>query len=87
VSSALASALAVLEAAKNPEVRAAFARVSKGTRSLGEKAGIVPEKSPGPGRYILIGIGVVAFAGVAYAAWQTLRADDSLWIEDDPEPT
>ena len=26
--------------------------------------------------------GVVAFAGIAYAAWQTLRADDDLWIED-----
>ena len=24
-------------------------------------------------------------AGVAYAAWQTLRADDSLWVEDEPE--
>jgi hypothetical protein len=25
---------------------------------------------------------VVAVAGVAYAAWQTLRADENLWIED-----
>jgi hypothetical protein len=39
--------------------------------------------SPGPGRYILIGLGVVAVAGIAYAAWQTLRADDDLWIDDE----
>jgi hypothetical protein len=86
VSSALGSALAVLDVAKNPEVRAAIARVTKGTKAIGTKAGIVPEKSAGPGRYILMGIGLVAIAGVAYAAWQTLRADDSLWIEDDPDP-
>ena len=23
-------------------------------------------------------------AGVLYAAWQTLRADDELWVADDP---
>ena len=26
----------------------------------------------------------IAAAGVAYAAWQTLRADDELWVADDP---
>ena len=45
-----------------------------------------PKKSAGPGRYILIGLGVVAAVGVAYAAWQTLRADDDLWIEDLGDP-
>ena len=44
------------------------------------------KKSAGPGRYILIGLGVVATLGVAYAAWQTLRADDDLWIEDLGDP-
>ena len=40
----------------------------------------------GPGRGCLAqdGVGVVAAAGVAYAAWQTLRADDELWVADDP---
>ena len=32
---------------------------------------------------ILIGIGVVTFAAIAYAAYQTLRADDELWIDDE----
>lgn len=80
VSSALGTALAALEVAKSPQVRQALSRVA-GTAS---KA--VPAKSaPGPGRYILIGIGIVAAAGVAYAAWQTLRADDELWVSDEPE--
>jgi hypothetical protein len=77
ISGAVGSALAMLEAAKDPRVREVAKRVSK----AGQRAGIV-EKSTGPGRYILIGLGVVAFAGIAYAAWQTLRADDDLWIED-----
>ena len=84
ISGTIGSALAVLEAAKNPQVRDVVRRVSK----AGQKAGIVtpPKKSAGPGRYILIGLGVVAAAGVAYAAWQTLRADDDLWIEDLGDP-
>jgi hypothetical protein len=46
--------------------------------------GFVPPKStPGPGRYIVLGVGVVALAGIAYAVWQTLRADDDLWITDE----
>jgi len=83
ISGTIGSALAVLEAAKNPQVREVVRRVSK----AGQKAGVVtPPKSSGPGRYILIGLGVVALAGVAYAAWQTLRADDDLWIEDLGDP-
>jgi hypothetical protein len=82
VSSALGTALAALEVAKSPQVRQALGRVS-GTAS---KA-VVPAPSRGPGRYILIGIGLVAAAGIAYAAWQTLRADDELWVSDEPETT
>ena len=79
ISGAVGSALAMLEAAKDPRVRDVVKRVSR----AGQRVGIVdPPKSAGPGRYILIGLGVVAFAGIAYAAWQTLRADDDLWIED-----
>ncbi|HEX7834161.1 MAG TPA: hypothetical protein VF479_01695 [Pseudolysinimonas sp.] len=78
ISGAVGSALAMLEAAKDPRVRDVVRRVSR----AGERAGVVtPPKSTGPGRYILIGLGLVAFAGIAYAAWQTLRADDDLWIE------
>lgn len=85
VSSALGSALAVLEASKNPQVRAALAGVGRGASEFGAKVGFTQPKSSGPGRYILIGLGVVVVAGVAYAAWQTLRADDDLWIDDDAD--
>ena len=53
--------------------------------AVGTKVGIKPAKSSGPGKYILIALGVVAVAGVAYAAWQTLRADDELWVSDDSD--
>ena len=88
ISSALASAIAVLEVAKDPRVREALKRVNSAGTELGKKAGIVPSKpAPGPGRYILIGIGLIAAAGVAYAAWQTLRADDELWVADEDDTT
>jgi hypothetical protein len=84
VSNALGSAMAILEAARNPDVRAAVGRATKAGRAAASKTGLVKAKpSGGPGRYILIGVGVVALAGIAYAAWQTLRADDDLWIDDE----
>lgn len=89
VTSALSSALAVIEASKNPQVREALSRVGKAGAKVGSKVGskVVPSaaKSSGPGRYILIGVGLVAAAGLAYAAWQTLRADDELWVSDEPD--
>lgn len=82
--STLGSALAILEVAKDPHVREALKRVSSGGAKAASKVGIpVKKQSSGPGRYILIGIGLAALAGVAYAAWQTLRADDDLWIDDE----
>lgn len=41
-------------------------------------------KGMGAGGVIAIILGVAAAAGVLYAAWQTLRADDELWVADDP---
>ena len=38
----------------------------------------------GAGGVIAIILGVAAALGVLYAAWQTLRADDELWVADDP---
>jgi hypothetical protein len=80
ISGTIGSALAVLEAARDPRVRAVVRNVSR----AGQRVGVVtpPRSSWGPGKFILLGLGVVAVAGVAYAAYQTLRADDDLWIED-----
>lgn len=84
ISRSLGSALASLEAARDPRVR----EVVRKAAAAGTKSGVVtmPKKRPGPGAFILIGLGVVAVAAVGYAAWQTLRADDELWIEDLGDP-
>jgi hypothetical protein len=37
----------------------------------------------GAGGIVGIAIGTVAAAGIGYAVWQTLRADDDLWVADD----
>jgi len=122
VSTALGSAFAVLDVAKDPHVRDAIKNVKAAGDQIGSKAAEVSakasavgakaskkaakaakagkkagksftkqvvkntplqKKSPGPGRYILIGIIVVGVAAVVYAAWQTLRADDDLWIDEE----
>lgn len=88
VTSALGTALAAIEVAKNKQVRDAISRAARFGHEVGHKVGIVqapPPPKAGPGRYILIGIGVVAAIAVGYAAYQTLRADDDLWIDDEPE--
>ena len=43
---------------------------------------------PGVGGVLGILLGVGLLAGIGYAVWQTLRADDDLWVADeDPEIT
>ncbi|MFT4028537.1 MAG: hypothetical protein QM675_01560 [Protaetiibacter sp.] len=81
LSGAVGSAIAVIEAVRDPRVREI---VRSAARSGGKVVTFAPpqKKAPGPGAFILIGLGVVAVAGVAYAAWQTLRADEDLWIDD-----
>ncbi|MEO6115925.1 MAG: hypothetical protein ABIP33_06025 [Pseudolysinimonas sp.] len=88
LSGTIGSALALLDVAKDPRVREVMKRATSAASSVrGRVPFIEPaKKSAGPGRYILIGLGVVAALGVAYAAWQTLRADDDLWIEDLGDP-
>lgn len=86
VTSAIASLVTVLEVSKDPRVREALSNVRRAGSQIGTKVGVVPAKTqpgPGPGRYVLMSLAVVAAAGIAYAAWQTLRADDELWVSDD----
>jgi hypothetical protein len=90
VSGAVGSALAVLEATRDPRVRDVVRRATSVADRLpsqvqdrvGRFAPIPAKKKAPVGRYIALGIGAIAVAGVLYAAWQTLRADDDLWIED-----
>jgi hypothetical protein len=55
------------------------------TRNLSARFAVQPQKQGiGAGGVIAIILGVAATVGVLYAAWQTLRADDELWVADDP---
>jgi hypothetical protein len=89
VASALGSASAIIDAAKDPKLRATVTRAAKrrgaaAMDALPKRSKLVEKsKSRGPGGYILLGVGIVAALGIAYAAWQTLRADDDLWIDDE----
>ena len=84
VTAALGSAIAVIESVKGP-AKDTVDRASKSARNIGVSAGIIEPPRSSPAKYIVLGVVALAVAGVAYAAWQTLRADDSLWIEDEPE--
>jgi len=57
----------------------------KATKTFQSRAALPePKKKRGAGGVIALVLGVAAAAGVLYAAWQTLRADDELWVADDP---
>jgi hypothetical protein len=45
------------------------------------------KKSMGLGSVVAIVLGAAAAIGVVVAAWQALRADDELWVADDPLST
>jgi hypothetical protein len=59
---------------------------AQATKRLAAKLSVLepPKKGIGAGGVIAIILGVAAAVGVLYAAWQTLRADDELWVADDP---
>ncbi|MEO8908533.1 MAG: hypothetical protein ABI310_10765 [Microbacteriaceae bacterium] len=77
----LGTALSVADVANDARVQAAVRRLSP------RRAPVVVKKSgPGFGTVLAIGVGAVALAGVAYAVWQTFRADDELWVADDDAP-
>ena len=77
IGNAIGTALSVGDMAKDARVRAALKRLHL------EKLAVVEKKGAGVGTYLAIGVAVAAAAGVAYAVWQTFRADDELWIADD----
>lgn len=82
VASGIGSFAAYAQIAKDQRVKDAISNVQR--LRLPE---VAPAKRSGPSalQWVLIGVGTVAVAGAAYAAWQTLRADDDLWIPDSDE--
>lgn len=78
------SAMSVWDAANDTRSRLASGRGIDLPASWA-KAKPAPAKTGiGAGGVIAIILGVAAALGVLYAAWQTLRADDELWVADDP---
>jgi hypothetical protein len=85
LASTLGSAVAVLQVARDPEL--AKKRAKKLKKNVSKNlASFAPQKKksgPNAGAIVLISLGAVAAIGVAYAVWQTFRADDELWIADE----
>ena len=84
------SVLSVVDLAKDPRVQKLVKDAQKkGGSAKKAAAKYVPaaqkKKGIGFGGVALIIVGVVAVAGAAYAAYQTLRADDDLWVADDAD--
>jgi hypothetical protein len=75
IGAAMGAVLSVSDVAKDARVRAALSRLHL------QKP--VEKKTSPVGAYVALGAGLFAAAGVAYAVWQTFRADDELWVADD----
>lgn len=82
IASGLGSFAALAQIARDDRVKDAIDSV----RRYATVPEIAPARSaksgPNAFQWLLIGAGAVAVASAAYAAWQTLRADDDLWIPD-----
>jgi hypothetical protein len=78
VGNALGSVLSIGDIANDARVRRAVERISPRAAAV-----VRQKKGPGVGTYLAIGAGIIAAAGVAYAVWQTFRADDELWVADE----
>lgn len=70
---------------KAAKVAAAVAAAKAVSKSAPKSRKAVPQAGGGLGAGGVVGIvlGVLALGGVGYAVWQTLRADDDLWVADD----
>jgi len=74
--------------AKTTKTVGKAAAAGKLAKIAAKHAPVAKKTGPGAGTIVLIVVGVLTLAGVAYAAWQTFRADDDLWVADDePEVT
>ena len=70
----------------NDFAKRAEKHAKKAQKLLAAKAPAPTVKKQGmsAGGVLALVFGIAAAVGVLYAAWQTLRADDELWVADDP---
>ncbi|KQO81502.1 hypothetical protein ASF17_09980 [Frigoribacterium sp. Leaf263] len=77
-----------LDITNDPKVKKAVKNAKKQGAKVAKKYAPAKQKSgPGVGGVLLIGVGVVALGALVFAAVQTLRADDELWVADDDADT
>jgi len=87
---AFTSALSDSDIANDPRVQKAVKDAKKQGLKVAKKYGYAPtpkKSGPGAGGIVLIVLGVAALGGLVFAAVQTLRADDELWVADDDADT
>lgn len=98
VKTAAAALGAVTKQGQKADRRAALktaigAAVAKGAGKAAKGAGKAAKQKAGRSGGLGVGgtigilLGLTALAGIAYAIWQTLRADDDLWVADDEPDT
>lgn len=76
--------LGAMDSVKDPRVQKIVQDAQKRAKQAQKQ---LPKQRSGLGfgGVALIVVGIVAVAGAAYAAYQTLRADDDLWVADDAD--
>jgi hypothetical protein len=79
VASVIGSTLAAVDSARGTTGKKGSKAAAAAVAALVKKA---PKKS-GAGKLIGLGVVAVAALGVGYVLWQTFRADDELWVEED----
>jgi len=68
-----------------PRAQETYRSAFEGALARLGKSAPEPKKSLSPLAYVLMAIGAIAVAALSWAAWQTLRADDDLWVEEDSD--
>jgi hypothetical protein len=75
-------------AKSNAKVKAALKAGRVASKAAAKSKGAGSDSGLGIGGVLGIVLGLLAVVGIGYAVWQTLRADDDLWVADDePETT
>ncbi|KGJ79929.1 hypothetical protein GY21_03345 [Cryobacterium roopkundense] len=77
IGNAIGTVMSVGDVARDARVRAALSRIHL------QKPVVVQKKTTGAATYVAVGLAIAAAVGVAYAVWQTFRADDELWVSED----
>lgn len=84
IANVIGSTLSVIDTAREKrtgEIAKQVAKIAAGKKAVTKAAPAASTASAG--KYIAIGIGVAALLGIGYVVYQTFRADDELWVEED----